>query len=93
MKPPRQRLCPDPAVPRRNSRWSLIRYVNTLLFFFGWIPTFVFFQRNSILAGAGHASGWVNRVDEKEKIATTGENWRSQAFDVEGSSLKNPKEP
>ncbi|KAF9076912.1 hypothetical protein BDP27DRAFT_1414047 [Rhodocollybia butyracea] len=40
-------------------------------------------KRNSILAGAGHPSGWVNRVDEKEKIATTGENWRSQAFDVQ----------
>jgi hypothetical protein len=49
-------------------------------------------KRNSILANAGHPSGWVNRVDEKEKIAkqvpagesnTTGETWRSQAFDVD----------
>jgi len=47
-------------------------------------------KRNSILANAGHPSGWVNRLDEKEKTIKevpageniTGETWKSKAFDV-----------
>ncbi|KAE9410064.1 hypothetical protein BT96DRAFT_953289 [Gymnopus androsaceus JB14] len=48
-------------------------------------------KRNSILANAGHPSGWVNRLDEKEKTIKevpageniTGETWKSKAFDVQ----------
>ncbi|KAJ3926778.1 MAG: hypothetical protein NXY57DRAFT_1110382, partial [Lentinula lateritia] len=49
-------------------------------------------KRNSLLASTGHPSGWVNRVDEKEKTIHqlpagergTGneDNWRSKAFDI-----------
>ncbi|KAJ3798154.1 hypothetical protein GGU11DRAFT_682172 [Lentinula aff. detonsa] len=49
-------------------------------------------KRNSLLATAGHPSGWVNRVDEKEKTIhelPAGERggggqdtWRTKAFDI-----------
>ncbi|KAJ3907523.1 hypothetical protein F5879DRAFT_941470 [Lentinula edodes] len=49
-------------------------------------------KRNSLLASTGHPSGWVNRVDEKEKTIHqlpagergTGneDSWRSKAFDI-----------
>jgi hypothetical protein len=47
-------------------------------------------KRNSILANTGHPSGWVNRVDEKDKsikqspAGETGdvERWKTKAFDV-----------
>ncbi|KAJ3757565.1 hypothetical protein EV360DRAFT_45784 [Lentinula raphanica] len=49
-------------------------------------------KRNSLLASTGHPSGWVNRVDEKEKTihqlpagergTSNGDTWRSKAFDI-----------
>lgn len=37
-------------------------------------------KRNSILADAGHPSGWVNRTAEHDQKATAGKEWRSEAY-------------
>jgi hypothetical protein len=39
-------------------------------------------KRNSLLAEQGHPAGWVNRTAEVEKAATTGDEWRSDAFAI-----------
>lgn len=36
-------------------------------------------KRDSLLANAGHPTGWVNRLAEKEKLADKGTEWRSDA--------------
>jgi len=37
-------------------------------------------KRQSILAKAGNPAGWVNRVAEKQDIASSGKEWRSDAY-------------
>jgi len=37
-------------------------------------------KRQSILAKAGNPAGWVNRVAEKQDMASTGKEWRSDAY-------------
>ncbi|KAF5393156.1 hypothetical protein D9757_001352 [Collybiopsis confluens] len=49
-------------------------------------------KRNSILANTGHPAGWVNRVDEKDKLikqspsgekVAGGDTWKTKAFDIQ----------
>ncbi|KAI0940432.1 hypothetical protein AcW1_003630 [Taiwanofungus camphoratus] len=35
-----------------------------------------------ILPQAGHPAGWVNRTQERQEVATKGEEWRSDAFNI-----------
>lgn len=39
-------------------------------------------KRNSLLVGTGSPAGWVNKTAEKEQLATHGDEWRSEAFNV-----------
>jgi hypothetical protein len=40
-------------------------------------------KRNSLLS-EGHPAGWINRLDEREKTAAQGHEWRSDAFTIVG---------
>jgi hypothetical protein len=46
-------------------------------------------KRNSILASAGNPAGWVNRATEKEDAASSGKDWRSEAYVHDCSSYGN----
>ncbi|KAG6908916.1 hypothetical protein DXG01_002797 [Tephrocybe rancida] len=39
-------------------------------------------KRQSILSTEGHPAGWVNRTQEKAELATSGDDWRSDAFTI-----------
>ncbi|KAL0961531.1 hypothetical protein HGRIS_006470 [Hohenbuehelia grisea] len=39
-------------------------------------------KNDSVLANQGHPAGWVNRTAEKKEAAVTGEEWRSEAFNI-----------
>ncbi|KAI0328370.1 hypothetical protein GY45DRAFT_1005773 [Cubamyces sp. BRFM 1775] len=37
---------------------------------------------DELLPGAGHPAGWVNRTQERVQAASTGEEWRSEAYNI-----------
>jgi hypothetical protein len=40
-------------------------------------------KRDSLLLPEhGHPSGWINRANERAEAATTGKDWRSEAFTI-----------
>lgn len=39
-------------------------------------------KRNSLLVNQGSPAGWVNRTAEMEKVASQGNEWRSEAFQI-----------
>ncbi|KIM39008.1 hypothetical protein M413DRAFT_447366 [Hebeloma cylindrosporum] len=39
-------------------------------------------KRHSILANKGNPAGWVNRAAEKQELASSGKEWRSDAFSI-----------